>query len=53
MAYGVAVKHGEKESKFVIGYKSDIKQQKWLYRDIERHENLIYHQNSSCTAIRF
>ncbi|XP_050064310.1 uncharacterized protein LOC126553187 [Aphis gossypii] len=53
MAYGKPVNVGEKESKFISGYESDIKLQKCLYRDIVRHENSIFHQNSSCTAVRF
>eukprot|EP00102_Acyrthosiphon_pisum_P011108 XP_008179712.1 PREDICTED: uncharacterized protein LOC103308322 [Acyrthosiphon pisum] len=53
MAYGKPVNFGEKESKFISGYKSDIKLQKCLYRDIVRHENSLFHQNSSCTAVRF
>ncbi|KAL4120303.1 hypothetical protein QTP88_013020 [Uroleucon formosanum] len=53
IAYGKPVSYGEKESKFISGYKSDIKMQKCLYRDIVNHENSIFHQNSSCTAVRF
>jgi len=53
MAYGKPINFGEKESKFISGYESDIKLQKCLYRDIVRHENSIFHQNSSCTAVRF
>jgi len=43
----------EKKSQFISGYESDIKLQKCLYRDIVRHENSIFHQNLSCTAVRF
>jgi len=53
MAYGVHGKYGEIETKFISGYKVDIKINKCLYRDIIIHENSIFHNNSTNTAVRF
>jgi len=53
MAYGPLKKHGEFESKFITGYSANIKINKSLYKDIERHENSNAHEESVSTAIRF
>jgi len=38
---------------FVIGYEANIKVNKSLYQDIERHENSKTHEETISTAIRF
>lgn len=53
MAYGERLNPAMKESKFITGYIADIKKRKSLYINIDRHENSLYHQNSSSSAIRF
>ncbi|XP_025406602.1 uncharacterized protein LOC112680656, partial [Sipha flava] len=53
MAYGSLKILGAMESKFIIGYEANIKVNKSLYQDIERHENSKTHEESISTAIRF
>jgi len=53
MAYGERLNPAMKESKFITGYIADIKKRKSLYINIDRHENSLYHQNSSSSAVRF
>ncbi|XP_008179735.1 zinc finger MYM-type protein 1-like [Acyrthosiphon pisum] len=53
MAYGPLKKPGEFESKFITGYSANIKVNKSLYKDIERHENSKAYEESVSTAIRF
>ncbi|KAL4108108.1 hypothetical protein QTP88_018360 [Uroleucon formosanum] len=53
MAYRPLKKPGEFESKFITGYSANIKVNKSLYKDIERHENSNAHEESVSTAKLF
>jgi len=52
MAYGSLKILGAMESKLIIGYEANIKVNKSLHQDIERHENSKTHEESISTAIR-
>jgi len=53
VAYEPMKKPGEFESKFITGYSANIKVNKSLYKDIERHENSNAHEESVSRAIHF
>lgn len=53
MAYGEQLNLAMKESKFITGYIADIKKRKSLYINTNRHENSVYHQNSSSSEVQF
>jgi len=44
---------GKSKLNFLSGYEVDIKKNKCLYRDITIHENSIFGNNSTNTAVRF